>query len=86
MSWPEAIKKITSRPAEKMKLKNRGRLAAGLVADVVVFDPHTVGSRATYENPYQQADGISYVVINGKISFAVREPAQRVTAGQLLLN
>jgi len=85
MTWPEAIKKITSRPAGKMNLKNRGRIAPGLAADVVVFDPRTIASRATYENPYQQADGISYVIMNGRVSFAARESLAAVSAGKMLL-
>ena len=84
MSWEEAVKKMTSRTADKMGIKNRGRIAAGQAADVVVFDPHSIGSRATYENPYQQADGISYVIVNGRVSFAYRESAIGVATGLIL--
>lgn len=73
MSWSEAIKKITSRPAEKLGIKDRGRLAKGMAADVVVFDPRDIGSQATYENPYQESDGIEHVLVNGKISFSARQ-------------
>lgn len=75
MTWPEAIKKITSRPAEKLKLPDRGKLVAGNVADVTVFEPRIIGSRATYENPYVAAQGLSYVVVNGQLSFSSHEPA-----------
>ncbi len=68
MSMSEAIKKITSRPAQKLGLAKRGIIKVGNFADVVVFDPKTIDSRATYENPYQQAEGIDYVLINGQIA------------------
>lgn len=84
MSWEEAIKKMTSRTADKMGIKNRGRIAAGASADIVAFDPRTIGSRATYENPYQQADGISYVIVNGRISFAYRESLVGAPTGLML--
>lgn len=83
MSWPAAIKKITSRPAEKLGLKKRGVLQEGYFADLVVFDPRTVGSRATYENPYQQPDGIESVVVNGRIAWGTDQPAV-ASAGQVL--
>ena len=67
ITWSEAVKKITSRPAEKAGIKKRGRLVAGSFADIVVFDPRDVGSTATYENPYQESDGIDYVLVNGRI-------------------
>lgn len=86
MSWPEAIKKITSRPAEKLGLKKRGRLAVGNFADVAVLDPADLGSRASYENPYIQAEGVDLVVVNGKIAFAEDETLRSQTqpAGRVL--
>jgi N-acyl-D-aspartate/D-glutamate deacylase len=50
----------------------------------VVFDPRSIGSRATYENPYQQADGISYVIVNGRVSYAYRESIVGVPTGLIL--
>lgn len=73
MTWAQAIKKITSQPADKLGLKNRGRINVGAAADVVVFDPQKIGSQATYENPYQEADGIHYVLVNGQAAFSSRE-------------
>ena len=75
MSWPVAIKKITSRPAEKLGIKKRGALVVGNYADVVVLDPRAVGSRASYENPYIQSEGIDKVILNGR---------QVVSGGQLM--
>lgn len=61
----EAIAKMTSMPAARLGLRDRGRLADGLVADVVVFDPATVRSNATYEEPRRFPDGIEHVLVAG---------------------
>ena len=61
----EAIRKLTSLPAENLKLDHRGRLAAGYYADVVVFDPATIADHATYEKPHQYATGVRQVWVNG---------------------
>jgi N-acyl-D-aspartate/D-glutamate deacylase len=64
----EAIRKLTSLPAERLGLADRGRLAPGCAADVVVFDPATILDTATYENPRQFPVGIEYVLVNGEIA------------------
>jgi N-acyl-D-amino-acid deacylase len=61
----EAIRRLTSFPAENLGLERRGRLAEGYFADVVVFDPATVADRATYETPHQFAVGVRHVLVNG---------------------
>ncbi|MBV7255312.1 D-aminoacylase [Pacificimonas sp. WHA3] len=61
----EAIRKLTSLPAENFKLRERGRIAPGYFADLVLFDPATVGERATYEAPHQYAQGVEQVWVNG---------------------
>lgn len=61
----EAIRKLTSLPAATLRIKERGRLANGYFADVVVFDPKTIADRATYENPHQYATGMRHVWVNG---------------------
>ncbi len=63
-----AVKKMTSMPAEKLGIKNRGLLKRRNFADVVVFDPNTVIDNATFEKPHQYPSGISYVIVNGKIT------------------
>jgi N-acyl-D-aspartate/D-glutamate deacylase len=68
LSLPEAIQKITAGPARKFNLKNRGFIAKKYAADLVVFDPKIIKDRATYKNPYQYAEGIEWVVVNGKIA------------------
>jgi N-acyl-D-amino-acid deacylase len=61
----EAIRKLTSLPADTLRVKDRGRLAAGQFADLVVFDPKTIADRATYEQPHQYAVGVRHVWVNG---------------------
>lgn len=67
LSLPDAIKKMTSMPAAKMKLKNRGSIEKGNYADLVIFDPSTIADLATYTEPEQYPQGIDYVIVNGKI-------------------
>jgi N-acyl-D-amino-acid deacylase len=66
ISLEEAVRKMTSLPADQFSFRDRGRLAAGLAADVVVFDPATVGDRATYADPHQYPTGIVHVFVNGE--------------------
>jgi N-acyl-D-amino-acid deacylase len=61
----EAIRKLTALPADTLRIKDRGRLAVGQFADVVVFDPKTIADRATYEQPHQYAIGMRHVWVNG---------------------
>ena len=61
----EAIRKLTSLPAENLKLKDRGRLKPGYFADVVIFDPTSVKDNATFEDPHQYAEGVKHVWVNG---------------------
>lgn len=65
LTLAEAIRKLTSLPADNLKLEDRGRLAPGHFADIVVFDPDTVGDHATFENPHQLATGVEHVFVNG---------------------
>ena len=65
MSLAEAIRRLTSLPAMNLRLQNRGSLAVGNFADVVVFDPKTIADRATFEQPHQYAVGMKHVFVNG---------------------
>jgi len=67
LSLPEAVKKMTSMPAAKLGLKDRGVLRRGYWADLVVFDPATIADRATYTQPEQYPVGIDQVIVNGRI-------------------
>ena len=66
LSLEAAIAKMTSLPAARLGLRDRGRLADGLVADLVVLDPATVRANATYEEPRRFPDGIEHVIVNGR--------------------
>ncbi len=68
LTLASAINKMTAFPASRAHLNDRGRLAAGLAADVVVFDPARVEDRATYEQPFQYPVGIAAVVVNGAVA------------------
>jgi N-acyl-D-amino-acid deacylase len=68
ISVAEAVRKLTSLPADNLSLKDRGRLKAGAFADIAVFDPATVQDHATYEKPHQLSTGVSYVIVNGQLA------------------
>lgn len=61
----EAVRRLTQLPAANLKLKDRGALAPGYYADVVVFDPQKVADKATFEQPHQLAEGMLHVFVNG---------------------
>lgn len=65
ISLEEAIRKLTSLPAENLKLEKRGMLKVGHYADVIVFDPATIQDNATFEEPHQLASGVYHVWVNG---------------------
>ncbi len=65
ISLPEAIRRLTSLPAENLKIQNRGRLQAGYFADIVIFDPLKIQDHATFEKPHQYATGMRDVFVNG---------------------
>jgi len=65
MSWEEAIRKLAGLPAEILGLSDRGTLAEGNFADIVVFDPELINGRATFEDPFHYSVGIEYVFVNG---------------------
>src|SRR6185295_14134528 len=67
LSLEAAVAKMTSMPAARLGLKDRGMLRDGCVADVVVFDPATVRSNATYDEPRRFPDGIEHVIVNGRL-------------------
>jgi N-acyl-D-aspartate/D-glutamate deacylase len=80
----QAVRKMTSFPAQKFRLWDRGLIRPGLAADLVVFDPATVKDRATYQEPEQPPVGLPHVLVNGV--FAVRDGAYTgARAGQVLL-
>jgi N-acyl-D-amino-acid deacylase len=62
----EAIRRLTSFPADNLGLDRRGRLRVGCYADVVVFDPRTIQDTATFDQPHQYATGVEQVFVNGQ--------------------
>lgn len=68
LSLEEAIRKMTSWPATRMRLSSRGTIKEGNWADVVVFDYDKIQDRATYERPLLSPVGIDYVLVNGQIT------------------
>ena len=58
---------MTSLPADRMGLMNRGRIKIGMAADLMIFNPNTVKDNATYGNPVQRPTGIDYVFVNGHL-------------------
>jgi N-acyl-D-amino-acid deacylase len=79
----EGVRKMTSMPAQKLGLRDRGLLAEGKCADIVVFDPNKIEDRGTFLQPQQSPVGISHVLVNGQV--AVRNGKYTGTlSGQLL--
>jgi N-acyl-D-amino-acid deacylase len=64
----EALRKITSLPAEQFGLHGRGVLAEGNQADIVVFNPATLRDRATYSDPHQFSEGVAHLLVNGRVT------------------
>ena len=65
LTLPEAIRKMTSLPAQRFKLKDRGLIRAGFKADLVVFDPNRIIDRATFQEPQLTSEGVQRVFVNG---------------------
>lgn len=83
LSLPEAVRKMTSLPARKLGLYDRGMLRPGFKADLVVFNYYTMKDRATYENPHTYSAGVEYLLVNGRL--VVREGKHTgVKSGKLL--
>ncbi|MCG8320070.1 MAG: D-aminoacylase [Cytophagales bacterium] len=68
ITLPAAIHKMTGMPAKRLGLADRGTIAEGMKADMVVFDPEKVIDKATFENPHQYPEGIDYVLVNGVLA------------------
>ncbi len=83
ISLEEAIAKMTSRPAQVLNLKNKGVIATGYDADLVLFDPTALNSKATINNPYQYPLGINAVFVKGQIAVQNSKPTG-ILAGRFL--
>lgn len=69
ISLEDAIRKMTSLPAQTFNLRDRGQIREGFAADIVIFDESKVADRATFEAPHQYAEGFSAVIVNGEVVF-----------------
>jgi N-acyl-D-amino-acid deacylase len=69
LTLEEAIRKMTSFPATRLKIADRGVLKAGMKADIAIFDPARVRDTATFEKPHAYAEGFSHVLVNGLVAF-----------------
>lgn len=86
LTLEEAIRKMTSLPARFLNLQDRGLVREGFWADLVVFDPETVESLATYVNPHVFPKGIPYVLVNGEIAIDGGEPTGALAGKALRMN
>ena len=68
MSWEQAIRKSSWLPASTIGMSDRGLIALGMAADIVVFDPNTIIDRATYDDPALPSEGVKHVFVNGKLA------------------
>jgi dihydroorotase/N-acyl-D-amino-acid deacylase len=94
LTLEEAVRKMSSAPASRLRLPDRGLLRPGMKADIAVFDPARVRDTATFENPHQYAEGFAYVLVNGQVIYengamtsarpgrVLYGPAYRATAGR----
>jgi N-acyl-D-amino-acid deacylase len=85
LSLEEAVRKMTSLPAQHFHFEKRGLVRVGYAGDLAVFDPARVADTATYEAPHAYPDGIPYVLVNGVV--VVKNGAQTTARpGQVLAN
>jgi len=68
LTLEDAVRKMTSLPANLLGLYDRGRIAPGMAADIVIFDPNTIQDTATYAKPAVYPTGIDMVLVNGTIA------------------
>ena len=83
LTLEESIRKMTSLPADILRLSDRGVLQPGKAADLVIFDPQTIRERSSYEDPRHYPEGIPYVFVNGRAVISAGRPTGE-RPGQLL--
>lgn len=85
LSWEEAIHKITYLPAQFFNLQDRGQIAEGYLADLVLLDPDTLKANASYTKPRSLSDGVEYLWVNGKLVID-NGKVKEVNPGRILKN
>ena len=83
ITLPRMIQASSLQVAETFNLKDRGKLGVGYFADVIVFDDKTIADRATYEKPELLAEGVKYVIVNGKVALDGAKSVE-ASAGRVL--
>lgn len=83
LTLEETVRKMTSMPAKRLGLRDRGLLAEGFKADITVFDPGAINDRSTRENPSLPATGVTHVLVNGRLAVEAGRPTG-VLAGEQL--
>jgi N-acyl-D-aspartate/D-glutamate deacylase len=83
LTWEDAVRKMTGLPAAMIGIVDRGLLAAGMAADITVFDPVTITDHATFDSPMLPSDGVRYVLVNGRLALRDGRPTGE-RAGQAL--
>ncbi|UGT41221.1 D-aminoacylase [Nocardia yamanashiensis] len=83
LTLEDCVHHLTGRPAQRLRLRDRGLIRTGYAADLVLFDPVAVTDTATFEQPKQQAEGISYVLVNGEFALDAGKPTG-IRAGRAL--
>lgn len=83
LTLPEAVRRMTSLPAQTFKLWDRGLVRPGMAADLVLFDEKRVNDLATFEQPKRHPMGIDYVIVNGKVAVN-KSASMRPRAGQII--
>lgn len=68
LTLEDAVRKMTSLPASRLRLRDRGVVREGAAADLLVFDPARISDRATYDDPHRYPDGVSLVLVNGEVA------------------
>jgi N-acyl-D-amino-acid deacylase len=84
LSLEDAVRKMTSLPAQTFRLKEKGLLKPGFDADITIFDPDTILDRSTYEHPGLAPDGIHYVIVNGEIAVQPGGKIMEAHSGKVL--
>jgi N-acyl-D-amino-acid deacylase len=84
MSQEEAIRKMTSLPADQMQINDRGLIKEGCYADITIFNPEKVNSKVSFKTPFQNSEGIEYVIINGQVVLDQGNYNPKAFAGKVL--
>ena len=74
LSLTEAIRRLTSLPATRLRLQSRGQIRPGYFADLVMFDAARINDLATYDSPHQYAEGVQHVIVNGTVALRAGTP------------